>query len=231
MKESIASVLALVSRITKSELMKYLFELLVVFVGVYLAFWLTDYQEAERERDLRVQHYESLALELQVLVSYLDFEEQKLLAHMKVVDEIDQGKRPRIPSSDLLFIYPGSVRDSAFNSKHFESLDSSIVQNIIRGSFGLSTLEKYIESFNLQSAALLPIKATHEECCYGEDGQLLDHWQWYPSLVRQIYRLNRIAAESIADNAIPDLQESIREIQGLPPSSSEDSEVSNSGGS
>ena len=116
-------------------------------------------------------------------------------------------------------------------NRNLRTVDSFIVQNIIQGSFGLSMLEKYIESFNLQSAALLPIKATHEECCYGEDGQLLDHWQWYPSLVRQIYRLNRIAAESIADNAIPDLQESIREIQGLPPSSSEDSEVSNSGGS
>ena len=202
--------------------MKYLFEIIIVFLGVYLAFLLTDFQDAVRERDIRVQHYESLALELQVLASNLEFEEVKLREHLRVVEEIDQGKRPQIPPSDLLFIYTGSVRDAAFNSRHFEALDSNIVQNIIHGSFGLSMLEELVESFNHQSNALLPVLATNEDCCYDEDGKLLKHWQWYPRLITDIYNLNQAAREGITNQAIPDLQESIKQMRNLPPSDSKD---------
>lgn len=153
MKATLASAFAIVSKVAHSELMKYLFELLIVFLGVYLAFLVTDYQEAVKERELRVQHYESLVFELQTLVNYLDFEQQKLRVHLKVLDDIDQGKRPRIPSGNLFFVYPGSVRDAAFNTKLFEALDSDIVQNIIEGSFGLKWLEKEIELFNERSNA------------------------------------------------------------------------------
>ena len=220
MKAVLASALVLIGKVTKLEITKYLFEILIVFLGVYLAFLLADYQEAMRERDIRVQHYESLLLELQRLAFALGIEEQKLSTHLNVVEDIDQGNRPRIPSSDLLFIYPGFVRDSAFNSRHFEALDSEIVEQIINGSFGLSMLEKQIESFNDQSIALLPIVATNEECCYDEDGQLLAHWYWYPRLVREIDQMIRNAREGIVNNALPDLRETIRQLRNLPPSES-----------
>ena len=131
MKASMASALALLGKIAQSDVIRYVFEILVVFLGVYLAFLFTDFQDNARERAIRVQHYQSLSLELSILASTLEIEEQKLLVHMKVVDEIDQGTRPPIPPSDLLFYYHGSVRDAAFNSRHFEALDSEVVQNIM----------------------------------------------------------------------------------------------------
>lgn len=224
MKAPLASTLALVSKITQLEVVKYLFEIIIVFLGVYLAFLLTDIQESVRERDIRVQHYESLALELHVLAQSLEFEEEKLRKHLRVVNEINQGKSPQIPPSDLLYTYTGSVRDAAFNSRHFEALDSDIVQNIIRGSFGLSMLEKQIQSFNEKSNALLPVFVANEDCCYDEDGQLLDHWQWYPRLITDIYNLNQAAREGITNQAIPDLQESIRQMRNLPPTKPQDSQ-------
>ena len=172
-----------------------------------------------RERKLQVQYYEPLSLDLQILASTLDFEEQKLQAHLQVLKEIEQGKRPRIPSSDLLFVYPGFVRDAAFYSKHFESLEYNFDQ-IIWGTQGMAILEKEIDSFNEKSNALLPLLAKPDECYYAEDGSLLDHWQWYPRLVERIHVLNRTAAEGIITRAIPDLQESIRRVKNLPPSDS-----------
>ena len=200
-------------------------------MGVYLAFLFTDLQDNARERAIRVQHYQSLSLELSILASTLEIEEQKLLAHMKVVAEIDKGTRPPIPPSDLLYYYHGSVRDAAFNSRHFEALDSEVVRNIIHGSFGLSMLEKQIESFNEKSTALLPVLTTKVECCYDEDGQLLVHWQWYPRLVKDIYRLNQMVHDGITKRAVPDLEESIRQMQGLPPSDSDETRSSSPVGS
>ena len=217
MKALLTSVMAVASKVFQSDWIKYVFELFVVFLGVYLAFLFTDFQEASRERDIRVQHYESLVLELQVLVQSLRVEEEKLIAHMKVVDDIAQGKRPKIPPSNLLFVYPGSLRDAAFNSRHFEALDSEIVNQIIQGSRGLQWLEKSIESFNDKSHALLPLLANEEDCCYGEDGQLLDHWQWYPQLVQEIHQMIQIASIGIVERAIPDLQENIGRMRRLPP--------------
>ncbi|MYD46448.1 MAG: hypothetical protein F4W92_08860 [Gammaproteobacteria bacterium] len=217
MKTFLASVLELVKRVTKLELFKYLFEFFIVFLGVYLAFVLTGYQENQRERDIRIQHYENFAVELGILVESLEEEKRKLDKHLKVVDEIAQGNRPDIPPSDLIFVYKGSLVDAAFNSRHFEALDAKIVRQIILGSFGLALLEAQVESFNEKSTALLPTLANREECCYDENGELLGHWQWYPSLVQAIYRLNRIAHDGILNRAIPDLQAHVRRIRNLPP--------------
>ncbi|MXW07509.1 MAG: hypothetical protein F4X56_02760 [Gammaproteobacteria bacterium] len=219
MNAILASVVAITKKVFQSEWIKYVFELFVVFLGVYLAFLFTDYQEDLRERRLQVQYYEYLSIELQILASTLDFEEQKLQAHLQVVKEIEQGKRPRIPSSDLLFVYPGFVRDAAFYTKHFESLEYDF-DEIILGTHGLAILEKEIESFNEKSNALLPTLANPDECCYAEDGSLLDHWRWYPRLVERIHLLNRTASEGILNRAIPDLKENIRRVKKLPLSDS-----------
>ena len=217
MKAFLASVLALVSKVMNLEVFKYLFEIVVVFLGVYLAFLLADYQEEQRERDIRVQHYESFVFELATLAHLLEMEKVKLAKHVQVVEEIAQGKRPHIPPSDLFFVYTGSLRDAAFNSRHFEALDARIVQQIIDGSFGLAFLAAQVESFNEKSNALLPTLAHREECCYTEDGQLLEHWHWYPSLVTEIFEMNRRAHDGILNRAIPELQANIRRVRNLPP--------------
>ncbi|MYF01469.1 MAG: hypothetical protein F4227_00380, partial [Gammaproteobacteria bacterium] len=113
-----------------------MFEFFIVFLGVYLAFLLTGFQEDVRERDIRVQHYENFVIELGTLAEMLKLEKPKLDKHMKVVEEIARGNRPNIPPSDLFFVYSASIRDAAFNSRHFEALDSDIVRQIIDGSFG-----------------------------------------------------------------------------------------------
>ena len=47
-------------------------ELVIVFLGVYLAFLFNGYQERLHERSIQLQYYESLILEFQVLYAHLD---------------------------------------------------------------------------------------------------------------------------------------------------------------
>ena len=75
---------------------------------------LTDYQEELREREVRVKYYESLILEFNSLVGHLDIEERKLLKHLAIADEVEQGKRPMIPVSDLLFGFRDGIVSAAF---------------------------------------------------------------------------------------------------------------------
>lgn len=58
--------------------LRYFGEFAIVFVGIYLAFLLTDYQEELRERKVRVKFYENLIREFDSLAGHLELEEQKL---------------------------------------------------------------------------------------------------------------------------------------------------------
>ena len=200
-------------KISGSDVARYLLEFVIVFVGVYLAFLLTDYQEELREREVRVKYYESLILEFKVLVQHLDNEVLKLENHLKIIEEIENGKHPFIPVSDMNFPFLGGVVDAAFEGRNFEALDRRILNNIVRGRPGLEILNHNISMLNQLTADLLVIQLTDEHCCYDEEGTLLPHLEWYPRLIREIHRLNRGLRIGLVDNAIPDLEQSKRALE------------------
>ena len=71
---------------------------MIVFVGVYLAFLFSDYQEELQDRSIRVKYYNSLILELEQLRQHLMVEDGTIQQHMAVVAEIEQGLQPDLPS-------------------------------------------------------------------------------------------------------------------------------------
>ena len=193
-------------RISFAEVLRYSFELLIFFLGVYLAFLLTDYQDELKERAIRVKYYDSLILEFQRLVGHLDEEESKLKAHVKVIDEIEKGNRPFIPTSDLYFIHRGLVVNAAIDGRNFESLDSKIIGNIVMGVPALDMLDQRVSLFNQLSANLPAMQVQGESCCYDSEGALLPQLRWYPRLIGEIHQLNRDLRTVVADIAIPDIE-------------------------
>lgn len=187
---------------------RYFGEFSIVFVGVYLAFVLTDYQEELREREVRVKYYDSLIKEFKSLIRHLDLEEQKLLKHLAIVDEIEQGLKPVIPVSDLVFPFRDGIVTAAFDGRNFEALDNDILGNIVLGRPAIEAIDKQVNMFNLLTAELLPIQMADEDCCFDEEGNLVPLLEWYPRLTREIYGLNRQLRMVLLDRAIPDLEES-----------------------
>ena len=194
---------------------RFAFELLIVFLGVYLAFLIADYQEERRMVDIRVNYYESLILEFESLLFHLRAEESKLAKHLEVVAEIEQGLQPALIPSDLNYSFRGSVVRSAFESQHFESLDESILHAIIGGVMGLEMLENSVNSLNLFTATvLLPMQVYDSGEYYDANGTLLPHLAWYPRLVQEISTFNGMLQSSVTDRAIPDLRASIVKLIG-----------------
>lgn len=68
-------------------------ELVVVFVGVYLAFLASDYQEELRDRDVRIKYYEALILEFETLARHLEEEHEKIRRHLAVIGEIEAANQ------------------------------------------------------------------------------------------------------------------------------------------
>lgn len=208
--------LSSMSSFSRNDIARYALEFVIVFVGVYLAFLLTDYQEELRERDVQLKYSASLILEFQVMVAHLDIEEKKLLKHLEIIEQIDSGHRPMIPVSDLIYPFHGGVVDAAFEGRNFEALDWDILNNIVRGRPGLEMLDRNISMLNRLTTELLPIQMTDKNCCYDEDGNLLPSLEWYPRLIREVHRLNRGLKTVITDRAIPDLEQSKQNLNSSP---------------
>ena len=192
--------------ISLSEVLRYLFELFIFFIGVYLAFLLTDYQDERREREIQVKYYESLIYEIDAIIGHLDGEERKLKAHLAVLDEMEKGSKPHIPVSDLNLLHRGLVIGSAFESQHFEALDTRIIQQIVFGMPALDSLDQYVRSFNDLSPSLLVLQLDRDSCCYDEDGTLLPHLEWYPRLVNDIHKHNRQIRVGFVERALPEIR-------------------------
>ncbi|MXW54924.1 MAG: hypothetical protein F4Z66_13355 [Gammaproteobacteria bacterium] len=192
---------------------RYFGEFAIVFVGIYLAFLLTDYQEELRERKVRVKFYEKLIREFDSLAGHLELEEQKLLKHLAIVEEIEKGNSVIIPVSDLIFAFRGGIVNAAFEGGNLEAIDSRILGAIVTGRPALETLDRSIEMFNQLTTELLPIQMADENCCYDEEGKLVPHLEWYARLTRQIYELNRLLQIIVRERAIPDLEQSKQALE------------------
>ena len=180
-------------------------ELVIVFVGVYLAFLFSDYQEGLQDRAIRVKYYNILILELEQLGQHLMAEDRTIQQHMAVVAEMEEGLQPDLPVRHLSYTYQGIVAAAAFDNENFQSLDPEDLSNISQSLPVLAQLEDRVDRFSeLATTVLLPMRASGSSA-YDADGGLLAHLAWYPPLVREIEFLNHVIQEGLAERAIPSL--------------------------
>lgn len=192
---------------------RFVLELVIVFVGVYLAFLLADYRDERKDLSLGVKYHELLITEFKTFAEYLEFGKKKIEKYQDIVTEIEQGGQPDLLASDLYYFYRGSVLDAAFDSRNFESLDASILKKIITGLPALEILEQRINRFNqLSATVLLPAKASGAGY-YDSEGQLRPEFAWYPGLIRDIAQINEQLRKVIKEVAIPDLEQSKAKIE------------------
>ncbi len=181
-------------------------ELVIVFLGVYLAFLFNGYREGLHERSIQIKYYDSLILEFNVLIGHLNDENEKPRKHLTVVAEIEQGEQPDLLPSDLYYLYPGDVVEAAFNSTNFESLSDYILSNIIQGTPALEFLEENVDRLNQFTMTVLLPAQTGAMDFYDEEG-LKAAFALYPYLIRETHSANRLLAEFVEQRAIPDLEE------------------------
>ncbi|MYD46425.1 MAG: hypothetical protein F4W92_08745 [Gammaproteobacteria bacterium] len=190
-----------------STIVRLFAELAVVFVGVYLAFLLTDYQEELEKGEIRIKFYESLIVELSGVVQHLLEEEEHLLWHTSTREEIRKGNRPKIPAQPLNYAIPASLLTAAFDSRNFESLKTPTINNVVLLTPVIESLNQKVHNFNNLLVSLLEAQTSDEDCCYDIHGNILDDYIWYPTHIKEIHDLNEEIREIILDRAIPDLQQ------------------------
>lgn len=166
-------------------------ELVVVFVGVYLAFLLGNRQATEREQEVALKYREVLICDFEMLVSSLHDQLEGLRPHIQVVRQIDEGLEPDIPLSEFYYLYDDRVIQAAFDSQNFESLDSRLVQAVVRGRLMLLGLGQHVDRLNaFMTTTLAPMRRDGDRRYYDDEGHLFPHLEAYPRLVRRTARAN-----------------------------------------
>ena len=192
----------------RTKLGEYTFELFVVFLGVYLAFLFTDYQEEIEEHKTRIKYYDALVFEFKIFAEHLETENIKIEKHMSVLDDISEGTKPRLLVTDFYYLYQGAVVNSAFNSKNFESLDKDTLTSIIGGIPLLLLLDKKIAKIEqLTQAVLFPMLMKPDSVYFDTDGNLVAALQWYPELIKSLQQTNRKLHTIISKYAVPQLEQ------------------------
>ncbi len=190
-----------------SRITRLVSEFFIVFLGVYLAFLFSDYQEEMKNREVRAKYYATLIFEFRYFSKHLEQENIKLETYIELLEEIDQGKQPDLIAPDLYYLYSGLVVKAAFDGENFESLDEDILQSIIRGSLLLEALKNKIARFNQKlHVILLPAQASPDNNFYDERGNLKAYLSWYPQLIQEIYETNRLLDATVNERAIPSME-------------------------
>ncbi len=177
-----------------------LIELVVVFVGVYGAFYLSTLQEAKRERQNRVNYYQTFLFNLDQLYADATRVKSEVDSTLTLLEE-----KPDIPISinrDIDFTNNMLVVRGGFESENFTTIGQEYLASLDRGSNLISSIEKranYLE------------EETRRFLIYG--GNEMQFRRWYRGELARLSLYLGQLQQTITEGAVPETREIIRQIE------------------
>lgn len=181
---------------------KILIELLIVFVGVYLAFQLNNFKEEKEKASIKNNYYRVLANEFESTANNLKQVSSQL---NEFISLIESGKEPSLLNVQKLDLNDNMyILKSAFNSGYFENIDSKYINNIARGSNYLTKVATLLDNYNRRVESVLIINDFNNSVFYNEDGSLKNNYGWCKEDLKYIIYYLQMLQKVIVEEAIPD---------------------------
>lgn len=202
-------------QIDKTTLVKWALEMMIVFCGVYLAFWLNSYSQQIAEDKRKVEYCEVFILELRYLSNFLERDSARLDSiRQSFQSELAAGNRPLPKPIKLSFDFEGLIIRAVSQDRSFEALGISLIGKIAIGNNAVLALNnRYTLYQSYTREILLPNLDEPTGEYYGEDGKLKEKYRWYMNMLSEIIAYARNLKMVIDDRAIPDVQNIISKLQ------------------
>ena len=184
------------------KLAKIFIELLIVFIGVYLAFQLNNYKEETENQRIRNNYYKVLSNEFEYTAQNIKqvADQLELFASRLDAKEKPQlSKLQRLDLSDNMY-----VLKSAFNSGYFENIDQKYINNIGRGANHLDKVSTLLTNYNNKIQNVLIANSFENSIFYDEDGTLKSNYFWVKEELDYIIYYLKMLEKVIVEEAIPD---------------------------
>ncbi len=184
------------------KLAKIFIELLIVFIGVYLAFQLNNYKEEAENQRIRNNYYKVLSNEFEYTAQNIKQVADQLEAFASRLDakeKLQLSKLQRLDLSDNMY-----VLKSAFNSGYFENIDQKYINNIGRGANHLDKVSTLLTNYNNKIQNALIANSFENSIFYDEDGTLKNNYFWVKEELDYIIYYLKMLEKVIVEEAIPD---------------------------
>ncbi len=184
------------------KLAKIFIELLIVFIGVYLAFQLNNYKEEAENQRIRNNYYKVLSNEFEYTAQNIKQVADQLEAFASRLDAKEKpqlSKLQRLDLSDNMY-----VLKSAFNSGYFENIDQKYINNIGRGANHLDKVSTLLTNYNNKIQNALIANSFENSIFYDEDGTLKNNYFWVKEELDYIIYYLKMLEKVIVEEAIPD---------------------------
>lgn len=196
----------------KFSIKSFLFELLIVFIGVYGAFELNNYQQNKREKKIEYNYLTSFMSELNNLRA------QTVRTRKSIKTQVDtleaawaRGETPDLETPNLYFYSALLITQIGLSDDLFVQLNAGLAVSLSGGYDFVQQLNVRVKDFNdLCNARLI---ADPKPQFYTRQGQLRPEYNWYLEGLKSLDEGLNTLIQIIDTGAKPGTQQLLEELE------------------
>ena len=195
----------------KINFKSFIFELVIVFVGVYGAFELNRYQEHQREQKLKVNYFNSFQSELVKLSSDIHTNQRVIDRKLHELDSAwAAGGQPELTPLKIYFGAQMLITKAGFNDDVFTQMSANLSASLSGGYDHVQAVSQQAREFN-QTCRMHLISNRPIEF-YDRQGKLKPQFNWYVEDLRTLkFYFDRLD-QMITQGALPATREVLKEL-------------------
>ena len=164
---------------------RFIFELFIVFIGVYGAFELNRYQEAQREQKIREKYFITFRSELTKLIGSIRSADKAAIEELEEIKNYnDSLKNKAFYPKTIIFNESLLITQAGLNADVFVQLSPDLAASLIGGFDYVKSLELLVNDFNrITKDRLYGLKWGD---LFDRDNQLKSEFLWYQNQLELI---------------------------------------------
>ena len=190
---------------------RFIFELFIVFIGVYGAFELNNYQQKQRENTIRQNYFITFSSELRKLISDINNAEKTTSSELERLSNYhDSLANTAYRPAYINFKQSMLITQAGFNDDVFVQLDPSLASSLTGGYDYVKSMESMVDLFNETSATKLSGLLWKD--LFNRNGELKTEYDWYASKLRLLNANFNFIGNMMQSQAVPAVEAIIEEF-------------------
>ncbi|MCR9250097.1 MAG: hypothetical protein NXI20_06710 [bacterium] len=189
-------------------------DLLVVFIGVFAAFQLSDIKDSRKDRTTKLKYFESFKMELTNVnndVLALKDSIDNIISYYE--EGISRNEKPElIVRRNMFFMAKPHIVESAFDSDIFSNMHPGYLVSISRGSNLFYWIDQKLKNYDSRCKDLLYNSDVDSDYYYNKNG-LKTQFKWYLDDLKELSVLLGSLNQSIEQGAIPGTERQIESMK------------------
>lgn len=189
-------------KLPKLNFKSFIFELIIVFVGVYGAFELNRLQEHQREQRIKLNYFNSFKSELVKLTYDIRYSQRIIDRKLEKIDStFTAGGQPKLAPLKLSFVAPMLITKAGFNDDVFTQMSAELSASLGGGYDNVQEVSKLADEFN--EACTLHLLSKDQKTFFDMNGLLKPEYQWYYDDLRMLKARFDNLYQMINEGALP----------------------------